>query len=283
VDVPILFLTYNRPELTRKVFTAIRKAQPKQLFIAADGPKPEKNGDGERCLEVRETWKKIDWDCEVKTLLRDANFGCRRAISWAITWFFDYVEEGIILEDDTLPHPSFFGYCEELLYRYRHTPDIWHIGGNNFQCDQKRGNGSYYFSTYPHVWGWASWRRVWKLYDLDIKRFPILPSNYFASQAEHNHWSLKLRTEYENKPDMWSLAWAFAIWSNHGLSIIPNQNLVSNIGINVEATHAASDSISGRLANLPVSKIGPLVHPKKVYPDREADLFTFEQIFRRIG
>lgn len=152
----VLFLVFNRPETTKTVFEAIRKAKPKRLYIAADGPRKHREGENEKVSSVRQIVTYVDWPCDVKTLFRDENLGCKSAVSGAITWFFNHEEEGIILEDDCLPHPDFFPFCESLLKRYANDERIWVITGNNFQNGIQRGEASYYFSRYNHVWGWAS-------------------------------------------------------------------------------------------------------------------------------
>jgi len=167
-NTPILFLVFNRPNTTQRVFNVIRQVKPKQLFVAADGPRRDKGADEEKCEATREIVKQIDWDCEVKTLFREENLGCGKAVSSAITWFFENVEEGIILEDDCLPNLDFFGYCEELLDRYRDNREVMFIGGDNFQKGKKWGDASYYFSAYNHVWGWATWKRTWDIYDFKL-------------------------------------------------------------------------------------------------------------------
>ena len=269
LETPILFLTYNRPGLTRQVLAAIREAQPKRLFIAADGPKPGKTGDCEQCQAVRNVLRDgIDWDCEVNTLLRDENLGCKRAVSSAITWFFDHVAEGIILEDDTLPRQSFFRFCEELLDEYRNTPAILHISGDNFQQGRRRGSGSYYFSIYNHIWGWATWRRAWRLYDVEMKSFPDFKQNskahtIFSCSAERDYWLQMLQMAYNGQIDTWDFQWTFAVWLNRGLCVLPNANLVSNIGFGDDATNTSSQSW---LSRLPSAEIGRLTHPRRTGP-----------------
>ena len=167
---PVLFLIFNRPETTIQVFSAIKKAQPNRLYIAADGPRPEYPDEVNHCKIARTIATNVDWDCEVKTLFRDQNLGCRLAVSQAIDWFFEQEPEGIILEDDCLPNQSFFWFCKELLEKYRNETRIMHIGGTNFQFGKNRTNYSYYFSRYAHIWGWASWRREWKYYDEKLKK-----------------------------------------------------------------------------------------------------------------
>lgn len=284
LETPILFLTYNRPELTRQVLDAIRQTQPKQLFVAADGPKPGKIGDWELCQGVRNVLRDgIDWNCEVNTLLRDENLGCKKAVSSAITWFFDHVEEGIIIEDDTLPRQSFFRFCEELLEKYRNAPEVLQVSGDNFQQGCKRGSASYYFSIYNHIWGWATWRRAWRLYDVEMKSFPAFKQNrkahrMFSCSAERDHWLRLFQQVYEGRIDTWDLQWTFAVWLNGGLCVLPNANLVSNIGFGDDATHTFDTS--SKMSRLPSTEIGHLIHPRRAAQHRKADAFTFNQLFQ---
>jgi hypothetical protein len=175
LQTPVLFVIFNRLDTTNIVFKAIRKAQPKKLYIAADGPRPGNVSDEEKCTSIRKLVINVDWDCELKTLFREENLGCGLGPASAYDWFFEHEEEGIILEDDCLPDPSFFIYCQELLEKYRHDTKIMHITGSNFQKGwQNDEDYSYYFSSYPHEWGWATWRRAWKLYDFKVQKYPEL-------------------------------------------------------------------------------------------------------------
>ena len=165
-DVPILFIVFNRPDTTAIVFQKIREIKPRKLFLAADGPRPSREGEKERCDAVRKIITEgVDWDCDVQLKFSDINLGCGRAESSAMLWFFESVGEGIVIEDDTLPDTSFFYFCKELLAYYRNDETVRMIGGNNFQGGKKRGDGSYYFSKLTHSWGYASWWRAWKDYD----------------------------------------------------------------------------------------------------------------------
>ena len=157
-NTPILFLIFNRPEVTFAVFEQIQKIQPKYLFIAADGPRNYK--ENELCKATRDVVQKIDWDCELKTLFRNENLGCAKNVSSAIKWFFDHVEKGIILEDDCYPDLSFFSFCEELLNYYDNNDRIMAISGFNAQLGIKRTKHSYFFAEIPLVWGWATWRKA---------------------------------------------------------------------------------------------------------------------------
>jgi hypothetical protein len=275
-ETPILFLIFNRVDTTQQVFDIIREQKPKYLYVAADGPRKNKPEEVEKCQQTRDIIKLIDWDCELKTLFRDENLGCGKAISSAITWFFEQVEQGIILEDDCLPHPDFFSYCQELLEKYKNDDRIMFIGGNNFQNEIERGNASYYFSAFPHVWGWASWRNSWKKYQFDLsnislQQFENAINFYFHDVSVIRYWKRIFRAMQNMKIDTWDYQLTFSIWQNRGLSIIPNKNLVSNIGFGENAAHLTVQ-IEG-LSNVPTRSILPLKYPDIVEQDKEADLY----------
>jgi hypothetical protein len=164
-------MIFRRPDFTSRVFEQIRNVRPARLYIAADGPRSGREGEQQLCIETRAIIEQIDWDCELKTLFREKNLGCKMAISSAIDWFFEQEEEGIILEDDCLPNQSFFRFCDTMLEKYRNDDRIRHISGCNLQHGKKWGTASYYFSNLTHAWGWANWRRVWKDYDRDLKLY----------------------------------------------------------------------------------------------------------------
>lgn len=281
---PVLFLIFNRPVHTQRVFEQIRAAKPGQLFIAADGPRPEVESDGENCKQARScVLENIDWNCEVKTLLRGSNLGCGVAPAEAITWFFENVEEGIILEDDCLPDPFFFDFCSMLLEYYRKDERIMHISGNNFQNGNVRGDASYYFSAYNHNWGWATWRRSWSKFeysitDFDRDKLMTDLASYGFNRRERDFWISIFEKIHENRPkDIWDYQWAYSIWKNSGLSILPNVNLVVNIGFGPESTH--TKIIPGHSVKMNVGKIKTLVHPARVDLHNEADHFTFKMHF----
>lgn len=278
LTTPILFLIFNRPETTARVFAEIKKAVPKKLFIAADGPRASKPGEAERCQAARDIIKQIDWDCEIKTLFREKNLGCKKAVSSALNWFFENVEEGIILEDDCLPHQSFFQYCQELLAYYRNDERIMHISGNNFQNNIVRGDGSYYFSRFSHIWGWASWRRAWAHYDVEMKTWPSFLAqnqivNVFENKNAQKYFLNALQSVFAGKIDTWDYQWNYALWSQNGLATLPNKNLVSNIGFGQNATHTAIGN--NQNANMRTETLNNIIHPVFVSIDKEADDFTF--------
>jgi hypothetical protein len=277
---PIVFLIFRRPDLTAKVFEAIRQAKPQKLFIVADGARNE--SEITLCEQARAVTEAIDWECEVFRNYADTNLGCRKRVSSGLDWVFAQVEEAIILEDDCLPHPSFFRYCQELLAYYRHDERIWCISGDNFQDGQWRGDGSYYFSNYNHCWGWASWRRAWKHYDYNLSNWQkIKDGNYLNTildtESEVRYWYNIFEKMYvDNTPDSWAYPWTFTCWQNSGLTVLPNVNLVSNIGFRSDGTHITEVS---KFANMPVKDIGEITHPSFVIRDSHADRYTFESLF----
>jgi hypothetical protein len=280
---PVLFLVFNRPNTTAKVFEQIRLAKPSKLYIAADGPRVSVPSDIEKCRQVRDIASNVDWPCEVKTLFREQNLGCKKAVSSAITWFFENEEEGIILEDDTLPHPTFFRFCDELLDKYRDDRRVMMISGDNFQFGQKRTSYSYYFSRYNHIWGWASWRRAWKYYDVDMKLWPEVRdsswlNDVFEYPRDAKYWEDVLQRVYLASVDTWDAQWTFACWLHSGLTILPNASLVSNIGFNVEATHTKYKD--NPISNIPVEAMKfPIAHPDIILRDAWADDFTQKIVF----
>ncbi|GHV50926.1 hemolytic protein HlpA [Deltaproteobacteria bacterium] len=273
MSVPVLFLIFNRPETTGQVFAAIREARPERLYIAADGPRPRKEGEDALCARTRRIAQEVDWPCEVKTLFRKRNLGCALAVSSAVTWFFRQESEGVILEDDVLPHPDFFYFCAELLARYRNTPEVMLISGNNFQLGLQRGEASYYFSRFPHIWGWASWARAWKFFDLSMPGFGGFmraPALWPTDIPEIKyHWQL-LQAALDGRIDTWDCAWAYAIFRQNGLSALPNHNLARNIGFG-GGTNCLGQSIWDYARTQPMPQ---LRHPVAIQADRAADDFS---------
>lgn len=276
---PILFLIFNRPLMTEKVFERIKEIKPKYLYISADGPRKNITDDQLNCEKTRKLIEKIDWDCNLQLNFNEVNLGCKNAVSSGITWFFENVEEGIILEDDCIPDISFFIFCSMMLEKYRNDDRIMHIGGTNFQDGTQRGNGSYYFSNFCHVWGWATWKRAWDLYDVDIKKYPeFITSKEFTNTLrdlkEQKYWMKYFLQVYNKQKDTWDYQWTFTIWYNKGLSIVPNVNLVTNIGFGQNATHT---TLNSNVANRPAKSIGKIRHPNSIFPDITADHYTFKK------
>lgn len=271
---PILFLIFNRPDTTKQVFEEIRKAQPPRLYIAADGPRPSREGEKELCEQTRAIASDIDWECEVKTLFRNENLGCGKAVSQAITWFFDKEPEGIILEDDVLPHPDFFPYCDEMLERYRDDNRIGLIAGHNHIYQALQRKSSYGFLSVPHIWGWATWRNNWALYDYNLTRtseqdFITALKTYGYNSTEIRFWKTIYNLLKHHRYDTWDYQWAITLMSHGRLNPTPYNSLTKNIGFGSNATHTPKSCKEE--IELITKPIYPLVHPENVLIDREAD------------
>jgi hypothetical protein len=279
-DIPILFIVFNRLETTKRVFNSIRNIKPRQLFIAADGPRPNKPTDIEKCNSVIEyIANNIDWPCNVNWLKRNENYGCGLAVSSAITWFFDNVEMGIILEDDCLPHQYFFSFCQELLIKYKDNSHITHINGYNCQNGIKRGNYSYYFSKYFHVWGWASWRRAWQNYSYNLKYYDLFLKENVLKRIYNNpyikeHWLYNFNQIIKKNINTWDYQWVYTNIIMDGIAITPNFNLIENIGMDTESTH----NFSGNIHSSSHTKvyIERLDHPYFILIDNNADNYTYK-------
>jgi hypothetical protein len=284
-QTPVLLIIFNRPDHARTVVQRIREAKPAKLFIAADGPRIGNSQDQEKCRITREVvMNSIDWDCEVKTLFRNENLGCGLGPAHAINWFFNHVEKGIILEDDCLPDLSFFPYCEQLLKRYNDVYEVMHISGNNFQNGRIRGEYSYYFSAYTHNWGWATWRDRWQLFDFDMegghdKEFVQSISDvYRFNKQETEFWQEALDSLLtKNRKDVWDFRWMFAVWKNHGLSVLPQVNLVKNIGLDADATHTYN--MPDSLKSMTAGNLAKIQYPPNIILNKEADMYSFQNHF----
>jgi len=279
----ILFSSSNRPECTRRVFDAIRRARPPRLYVSADAPRAGRTGEVEKSVETRRIATAVDWPCELHTLFRDKNLGCKRAVSGGIDWFFSAEQEGIILEDDCVPNASFFRYCDELLDRYRSDDRVALISGDNFQFGRTYGESSYYFSRYAHIWGWATWRRFWIRYDRELSYWPEYRDRRGLSEveglsvAEQRHWTEQFDAVAAGRIDTWDYQLQLGMWYQRMLSILPQQNLVQNIGFGGDATHT---TVVGKLANMSIEPLEfPLEHPTIVTPCTSADRRTSNEMF----
>ncbi len=281
LDVPVAFMVFNRPDTTRRVFTRIREARPARLLVIADGPRPGRPGEAERCREALSIATTVDWDCTLEVLASPTNLGCRHRVSSGLDWVFSQVERAIVLEDDCLPDPSFFPFCAELLERYANDPRVMAISGDRFHASTSR-ESSYSFSRYNHVWGWASWRRAWSHYDVDVNAWPRARSERVLERTlERPSVARYFRRKFDQvaarKIDTWDYQWTLACWLESGLTVLPSVNLVSNIGFGANATHTTGSS---RLANLPTSPIAfPLRHPLGVTRDAASDRRTEDLVF----
>jgi len=284
MNSPVLFLVFNRPSTTKQVFEAIRAARPPRLYVAADGPRAGRSGEAQLCDQVRAIATAVDWPCEVKTLFRDSNLGCKMGVSTGIDWFFENEPEGIILEDDVLPLPSFFPYCDELLERYRHDDSVWMVSGSNLIPGQIPLEESYFFSQNALIWGWASWRRAWQHYDVRMQAWPKLKQegwlkSVFPGQPLLiSHWTYLFDELYAGKRDTWDYQCAYTCWLTNSVTITPAQNLTENLGFGEAATHTSSQKPDFLLEAIPADLSFPLIHPTSLAPNAKADLMVFEKV-----
>jgi hypothetical protein len=283
MKTPVALLIFKRPETTEKVFEAIRQAKPPKLLVVADGPRADKPGEAEQCAAARAIIDRVDWDCEVLKNYSDVNLGCGLRPATGITWVFEQVEEAIIFEDDCLPHPTFFQFCEELLSKYRNDERVMAIAGTSLVGEWRSPLQSYYFSQFGGNWGWASWRRAWKFFDYNIKLFPQLLEaqfleHYLREPKYYLYWKQLFQEIYEF-PDRscWDYQWLLACWMQNGLRICPEVNLITNIGFGANATHTFSDN---PLANVQTQEINlPLKHPQFMIQAFQADHLIQEKFF----
>lgn len=289
----VLFLIFSRIDTTKQVFETIRLSKPPRLYIAGDGARENREEEADKVRAVREyVMSRIDWKCKVLTLFREKNLGCKYAVSGAVNWFFENEEKGIILEDDALPHSTFFRFCEELLEYYKDDKRIMMISGDNLQFGRKSTEYSYYFSRYALIWGWASWRRAWNHYDIDMKLWPKIRDNRLLSNilgiesGKVSYWSNIFEKVYKGQINTWDYQWLFACWLQNSLVVMPEVNLISNIGFGNDSTHTKYKSILANLESKPI--IFPLSHPPYMVRNVIADrligkyLYGSSRIYKKI-
>lgn len=284
MKTPVLFIIFNRYDTALRVFNEIKKAKPPRLYIAADAPRESVEGEYQECMKTREIVKLIDWECEIKTLFQTENQGCGVGPYKAISWFFENEEQGIILEDDCLPHPDFFTYCEEMLYRFKEDTSITLISGrNNFDYTPQNGD-SYFLSALHFCWGWASWRRVWEKYDYTLRNinswdyFRALKRYFGLSNIFTILWRMNIFYQCKNSQnkDYWDYQFCVITQLMHGYTIIPSKNLIRNIGTDSRATHT-----SGFEDTILVESILPLSHPQDLLYQKEFDITVSKKRFKK--
>ena len=283
LTTPVAFIIFNRPDTTERVFAEIAKAKPPKLLVVADGARVNREGEAAKVAATRAIIDRVDWSCEVLTNFSEINLGCKRRVSSGLDWVFEQVEEAIILEDDCLPHPTFFRFCEELLVKYRGDQRVGMISGDNFQFGQTRNHDSYYFSKYTHIWGWATWRDKWQTcYDVELKKWPLVRDgnwlqDVLSGRAMVLEWTKIFENVYSGKIDTWDYQWVFANLVQGRVNIMPNVNLISNIGFGrPDATHTLEHSDEGDIPTC--SMIFPLAHPCLIVANQVADNFEYRKL-----
>lgn len=286
LTTPVAFIIFNRPDTTERVFAEIAKAKPTKLLVVADGARTNRLGEAEKVAATRAIIKRVNWDCEVLTNYSEVNLGCKMRVSSGLDWVFEQVPDAIILEDDCLPDPTFFRFCEEMLARYRNDQRIGMISGDNLQFGRRENDESYYFTKYVHIWGWATWRDRWQnSYDVNLKKWPLIREqgrilDIVTYRYQGNYWSSIFDKVYNNKIDTWDYQWVFANWVEGRINVAPNVNLISNIGFDrVDATHTTGRSDE---SNLPFFNMQfPLKHPKYILITGGNDDFEFKKLNKR--
>lgn len=285
LKTPVALIIFNRPDYTFKVFEVISKVRPTKLLITSDGARPDKEGESEKVDLARSIASMVDWDCDVLINFSSVNLGCKYGPAKGIDWVFEQVEEAIILEDDCLPSPSFFRFCQELLDFYRGDKHVAMIAGSNLLPNNFRVNTeSYFFSRHTFCWGWATWRDRWVgTFDVEMKNWPIhrdtdLFERIHGSKKLADNWRIGFDYLYQNKMDAWDYQWLYANWLENRLTIVPKKNLVSNIGFGAEATHTFNSK--DRLSNVSRFEIEfPLIHQKQVLCNEIADKALYNRVF----
>lgn len=277
--IPVVLIAFKRPKETQQTLDAIAAYSPERLYVICDGPRTE--ADLAPRAEVLSLLDALPSTVEIKKLIADENMGVRARVSTGLDWVFDQEEAAIILEDDCVAHPDFFRFCETLLHHYRDDDRVLHIGGNNYQKGQRRTDASYYFSRHTHCWGWATWRRAWKLYDRDLSHWDTFRqmrgmADYSNTQLEEDYFMRCVQSVADGETDSWAYIWGYSCMLHNGLAIVPEKNLVSNIGFSSTAVHTKTKQW---FSNLATDEIGEIIHPKTVVRNREADGFTFDHFF----
>jgi hypothetical protein len=270
---PVAFIVFNRPDCTARTLAAIREARPPRLLVIADGPRPSRPEDTAKCLAVRKLIDEgVDWPCVIERNYADINLGCAARVAGGLTWAFSRSERLVVIEDDCLPDQSFFWYCDELLERYADDTRIGQICGSPFVRNSLHRDTSYVFSRYGPIWGWASWSRAWKYYDLHIQTWETLKARGDLTSVISNGMERRVRKQlYDNlragRHSTWDYQWGYAKLTNSLLSIIPTICLMENIGFGPDSTHAVDKESILQRHQLE----RPLAHPLLVLPDAAFD------------
>jgi len=280
---PVALFVFNRPDTTRRVFDAIARIEPRRLLLVADGPRPARAGEAEICRQVREIVSRVDWPCEVGTNFSQHNLGCQERMISGLDWVFSLVEDAIVLEDDCLPDPSFFPFCQELLERYRGDSRIAYISGVNLVGKHLHTADSYFFSEIGGIWGWATWRAEWQRYDRNLTDWPRLKHENALSEIFRDPKAVAFLTRIfdamhaKTGPNTWDYQWLYTCLKNHSLTAVSSVNLVGNIGFGPEATHTVNEDIRFMLP--PVAIEFPLKHPASFIPLRSIDRHRVQDMF----
>jgi hypothetical protein len=283
LNTPVAIFIFNRPETTRRLMAAVAKVQPSTLLVVADGPRKDHIEDREQCRLAREATECVDWRCDRRIHFSPTNIGNARRVVTGLDWVFSQCSEAIILEDDCLPHPTFFPFCEHLLERFREDERIAMISGNNFE-PPGLSYYSYSFTRYIGIWGWATWARSWRHLDFELQQWRELRQtgwleDVLGDRKAAAYWSYILDLAAAGRYPSWDYQWMFSCWVQNGFNIIPKRNLVSNIGYGKKATNTTrSEPLCDSLPTYEMQL--PLRHPNLIVRNRKADEYLSRHIFR---
>ena len=267
---PVVFIVFNRPECTARTLAAIREARPPRLLVVADGPRANRPGEDVKCRETRRVIDEgVDWPCEVERNYSPVNLGCGERPASGLSWAFSRADRLIVLEDDCLPDPSFFHFCDQLLERYADDQRIGQICGSPFICNRLERPTSYIFSRYGPCWGWASWARAWKYFSFSLESWPeVERSGNFRSFIPDPFERRSRRKTYNSlrhgPGSIWDLHWGYAKMANSMLSIIPTRSMIENIGFGADATHTLTQNGPALTRG---SMPDTLIHPTNILAD----------------
>ena len=284
---PILLITFNRPDKTKKLIDFFSKIKVGNLFISRDGPRDNNHEEKKLCDQVAKIVKNIEWKCDTNYLISDKNLSCKVNVVKSIDWFFSKVDNGIILEDDCLPSETFFYFCENLLKKYSENRDIMHINGTNLGLDLARENcSSYFLSKLCNVWGWATWKRAWILYERDFVDYNKLIKNDhikgYYENSEIYMWMKKyFDNAYSKKDKIWSSNWSYTLAKHNSYCISPSKNLVKNIGFDGSGTSGKSNRFS-KFSDVDINDFNSIIHPEKLEYKNINDTITFKSIIENI-
>lgn len=273
---PVVIIIYNRPDLAKQVFEVIRHLEPTELFIVADGPKDKY--DWKFCQEARRVVSQCDWSVKVYKNYLDTNIESSDRVITGLDWVFDQVEQAIILEDDCVPHPTFFRYCEELLDYYKNDEHVMYIAGSNLG-QTISSPYSYAFTHWAMYWGWATWARAWKKYNHDLNTWQKHTDKLMKYVSPSNQTIFNIITgEVHVDRSAWDVPWNTDVWLNDSVGIVPIKNLVKNIGFDRKAYNFTNPD--SQFAMLPTKAIEfPLRHPESKEATASA---TMEKAFFKL-
>lgn len=241
----VLVLGFNRPHLLSGLLEFLREVQPPRLYVAIDGPRDGHPTDDDAVSECRRLIDSIDWPVSIRTRFAETNLGCGRAVTSAIEWFLTHEERGIVLEDDVLPHETFFDFCSHMLDRYADDERVLTINGHNLvpTRGQSRPDLPYRFARYTEMWGWALWRRSWSRYEFDLPQWrSMLDAERIWEMCGRSvpralFWGAMFDMVAAGRADTWDVQLEFAAMRSGQVMVVPNVNLTANLGFGPGATH----------------------------------------------